>query len=195
MWKIITCFPNISMLSWEARVIPEIWNYWVPDQTCCSVLHTLGVIWQLCAQVSMAGRFKKRLWPRMAAVAVGSCIHVHRQLRYNWHLYVLIQRDRQRNCSPQRPQHEHSRTFWTHSYFFELFFFSSLLPVHPSCLFISISSVLSGESVVPYGPVCASAEMTSILSGGGFIVLLLTLSTTRASLHGPLCLRILKSGS
>lgn len=42
------------------------------------ILQTLGLMWQLYAQVSVAGRSMNRLWHKMAATAVGSCIHVYR---------------------------------------------------------------------------------------------------------------------
>lgn len=54
-------------------------------------------------------------------------------------------------------------------------------------------SLFSGEPAVPCRPVCASAEMTSILSAAGCAVLLLTVSSMRATRRAPLCRRILKT--
>lgn len=166
-------------------------------------------MWRLYTQVSTAVRSMNRLWHEMAAAAVGSCIHVYRGSWGATGISVSLSKETGRGAALPgghgTSAAEHLAVILT---FFSLFFFlTSTGPLSGNSLprrhSISLSlhfpktalspSRFSREPAVPRRPVCASAEMISILSGGGFIVLLLTISATCATLRAPVCLRILKS--
>lgn len=147
-----------------------------------------GLCGKLYAQVSMAGRSMNRLWHKMAATAVGSCMCTEAaevQLASVCR-YQRIQAEEL--LSPgvtAQPRLNILQSFLLFSFpsLLLLWKLSLLLPIHLLISPISPAqspspSLFSGESAVPRRPACASAEMTSILSAGGFIVLLLAISTT-----------------
>lgn len=145
--------------------------------------------WRLCgspvSQVSMAGRSMERLWHKMAAAAVGFCIHVCRGSGGATGISVSLSKETGRGAALPRGDctstAEHLVVILTFLFCLPRFYWSSLwkftLVISTSPYFsfsptqLQSPVLFSGESAVPPRPVCASAEITSILSGGDFIVL------------------------
>lgn len=124
----------------------------------------------------MAWTSVNRLWHKMAAPAVGACIHVYRGNCGATGISVPLSKEADRGAAPPRgdgtSRVEHLTVILTF-----LRFLTSMRPLagnshcdsnHPPLPRDAARSpsLFLGESDIPCRPVCASAKITSILSGG-----------------------------
>lgn len=98
-----------------------------PGFSIPSPADTTGCVAGFYAQVSMAGRSMNRLWHKMVAAAVGSCIHVCRGSRGA--TGISLSRETGRGADP--PQGRWHKCGWTSSITFLLILFlASTAPLH-----------------------------------------------------------------